>query len=62
MTGFCFRTALEVEEIVRSRDVVPATIGVLEGKIRVGKYGFVEERERFGSGNIVFLQGCLHHS
>ena len=29
-------TALMAERLVRSRGVVPATVGVLEGKIRVG--------------------------
>uniref|UniRef100_A0A1X7VBV0 Carbohydrate kinase PfkB domain-containing protein n=1 Tax=Amphimedon queenslandica TaxID=400682 RepID=A0A1X7VBV0_AMPQE len=32
----CYRTALVVEEIVRSHSVVPATIGVIDGKIHVG--------------------------
>ena len=29
--------AREMEEIVRSNDVIPATIGVLDGKIYVGR-------------------------
>lgn len=33
---FCYRTALVVEDIVRSHSVVPATIGVIDGKIHVG--------------------------
>lgn len=33
-----FRTALSVEKIIRDNGVVPATIGILKGKVRVGKY------------------------
>ncbi len=29
-------TALEVEHIVRSRGAVPATIGVLDGRVHIG--------------------------
>ena len=47
----CFRTALEVEELVRSRDVIPATIGILEGKIHVGKYGFWEGGREIEEGD-----------
>ena len=32
-----YRTALEVEGIVRAQNVVPATIGILDGKVHVGK-------------------------
>ena len=32
-----FSIAMEMEEIVRSNDVVPATVGVLDGKIYVGR-------------------------
>uniref|UniRef100_A0A8W8MZI3 Pseudouridine-5'-phosphate glycosidase n=1 Tax=Magallana gigas TaxID=29159 RepID=A0A8W8MZI3_MAGGI len=31
-------TALSVEKIIRDNGVVPATIGILKGKVRVGKY------------------------
>ena len=30
------RTALEVEEVVRSKGAVPATIGVVDGTIHIG--------------------------
>ena len=32
------RTAVEVEELVESLGVVPATIGILDGKVHVGTY------------------------
>ena len=34
---FFFRTALEVEDIVRSQGAMPATIGILNGQVIVGK-------------------------
>ena len=34
-------TAIEVEEIIRSESATPATIGVLDGVVRVGKVSLV---------------------
>jgi len=42
-------TALAMEEEIRSEGVVPATIGIIEGKIRVGLTR--EEIEKLGQGN-----------
>ena len=36
--SICYSTATEVEGLVRSHGVVPATIGILEGKIHIGKH------------------------
>ena len=36
------RTAVEVEELVESLGVVPATTGILDGKVHVGTYVLVE--------------------
>ena len=33
---FTFRTAEDVENIVRSHGAIPATIGILDGKIHIG--------------------------
>lgn len=32
------RTALSVESVVRGNGVVPATIGILDGRIHIGQY------------------------
>lgn len=42
------KTALEMEDVVRKQGAVPATIGVIDGKIRVGLTK--EEIERLGEG------------
>lgn len=43
------KTALELEEIVRETGALPATIGVIEGKLRVGLTK--DELEKLGQGN-----------
>lgn len=47
------RTALEMEDEVRASGAVPATVGVIEGKIRVGLTG--EEIERLARGQTAKL-------
>lgn len=47
------KTALEMEEAVKKNDSIPATIGVIEGKIRVGLTG--KEIEKLGEGKAAKL-------
>ena len=35
-TSFLCRTAIEVEDLVESLNAVPATIGILDGKVHIG--------------------------
>jgi pseudouridine-5'-phosphate glycosidase len=37
MHFFLHSTATSVETVVREQDVIPATIAVLDGKVKVGK-------------------------
>lgn len=47
------QTALEMEQAIRDMDVIPATIGVIDGKIRVGLTK--EEIEKLGEGKAAKL-------